>query len=299
MLSYLRRGRDPHELAVIVCNFTPVPRHDYRIGVPRPGRYRERINTDAAIYGGSGVGNAGAVEADAASDARPCLFAARCNLPPLGVLIFTLERLKDDRGMRSTAGLARPALSAGRDLGRQGRQFRAVLGACRDRSSCACSIRSGHHEEARIVLPEYTDEVWHGYLPEARPGQLYGYRVLRPLRSGRRPPLQSEQAAARSLCARRCPGTCAGTTSLFGYRVGSPREDLSFDRRDSARDMPKCRVVETAFTWNDDRHPRTSWEETIIYEMHVRGFTIRHPGGRRRTSAAPSRRSPRRRSSTI
>src|SRR5437870_73977 len=64
VLSYVRRGRDPHELAVIVCNFTPVPRHDYRIGVPRPGRYRERINTDAEIYGGSGIGNAGEVHAD-------------------------------------------------------------------------------------------------------------------------------------------------------------------------------------------------------------------------------------------
>src|SRR5205823_5050688 len=64
---------------------------------------------------------------------------------------------------------------------------------------------------------------------------------------------------------------------VYGYRVGSPREDLAFDRRDSARHVPKCRVVETAFTWNDDRQPHTSWEETIILEMHVRGFTIKHP----------------------
>ena len=59
--------------------------------------------------------------------------------------------------------------------------------------------------------------------------------------------------------------------------LGGPREDLAIDRRDSARYMPKCRVVESAFTWDDDRHPRNSWEETIILEMHVRGFTIRHP----------------------
>jgi glycogen operon protein len=64
---------------------------------------------------------------------------------------------------------------------------------------------------------------------------------------------------------------------VFGYRVGSPREDLAFDRRDSARHVPKCRVVETAFTWNDDHQPHTSWEETIILEMNVRGFTIKHP----------------------
>ena len=90
VLSYLRRGREPHELAVIVCNFTPVPRYDYRIGVPRPGRYRERINTDALEYGGSGVGNSGGVEADAhPMHGHP--YSLRLQLPPLGVLILTAE----------------------------------------------------------------------------------------------------------------------------------------------------------------------------------------------------------------
>src|SRR5262249_31726304 len=65
--------------------------------------------------------------------------------------------------------------------------------------------------------------------------------------------------------------------SLFGYRIGSPRETLAMDRRDDARHVPKCRVIETAFTWGDDRRPETPWEETIILELHVRGFTIRHP----------------------
>src|SRR5262249_38247557 len=64
IIAYLRRGRDPNQLAMIVCNLTPVPRENYRIGVPRGGRWRERINTDAADYGGSGVGNAGEVHAD-------------------------------------------------------------------------------------------------------------------------------------------------------------------------------------------------------------------------------------------
>jgi 1,4-alpha-glucan branching enzyme len=89
VLSYVRRGRDPNELAVIVCNFTPVPRHDYRIGVPRPGRWLERVNTDAGIYGGSGVGNEGAVD----SDPHPMHGhdqSLRLQLPPLGVLILTL-----------------------------------------------------------------------------------------------------------------------------------------------------------------------------------------------------------------
>src|SRR6476661_11197440 len=136
--------------------------------------------------------------------------------------------------------------------------------------------RSGQQEEARIVLPEYTDEVWHCYLPEARPEQLYGYRVYGPY-----DPAAGHRFNPNKLLldpyARALSGTLRWNDVLFGYRVGSPREDLSFDRRDSARYVPKCRVVESAFTWNHDRHPRTSWEETIIYEMHVRGFTIRHP----------------------
>jgi 1,4-alpha-glucan branching enzyme len=88
VISYLRRGRDPLELAVIVCNFTPVPRDDYWIGVPRPGRYRERINSDAVEYGGTGIGNAGEVHAEP----RPMhgqQHAIRLRLPPLGTLIFT------------------------------------------------------------------------------------------------------------------------------------------------------------------------------------------------------------------
>ncbi|HEX2152344.1 MAG TPA: 1,4-alpha-glucan branching protein GlgB [Stellaceae bacterium] len=90
VLSYVRRGRDPNELAVIVCNFTPVPRHDYRIGVPRPGRWLERVNTDAGIYGGSGVGNAGAVEAEP-HPMHGHDQSLRLQLPPLGVLILTLQ----------------------------------------------------------------------------------------------------------------------------------------------------------------------------------------------------------------
>jgi isoamylase len=136
--------------------------------------------------------------------------------------------------------------------------------------------RSGHQEEARIVLPEYTDEVWHCYLPEARPELLYGYRVYGPYE-----PTAGHRFNPNKLLldpyARAISGQIRLSDVLFGSRVGSPREDLAFDRRDSARHMPKCRVVESAFSWNHDQHPRTSWEASIILEMHVRGFTIRHP----------------------
>jgi isoamylase len=135
---------------------------------------------------------------------------------------------------------------------------------------------SGQREEARIALPEYTDEVWHCYLPEARPGQLYGYRVHGPYE-----PASGHRFNPNKLLldpyARALSGRLRWSDVLFGYRFGSPRGDLAMDRRDSARFMLKCRVIDSAFTWNDDRHPRNSWEETIILELHVKGFTIRHP----------------------
>jgi isoamylase len=136
--------------------------------------------------------------------------------------------------------------------------------------------RTGQSEQSRIALPEYTDEVWHCYLPEARPDQLYGYRVYGPY-----DPAAGHRFNPNKLLldpyAKALAGQLRWNDVVYGYRVGSPREDLAFDRRDSARHVPKCRVVETAFTWNDDRRPHTSWEETIILEMHVRGFTIKHP----------------------
>ncbi len=152
----------------------------------------------------------------------------------------------------------------------------ALFSAHAERVELCLFDKSGQHEDARIALPEYTDEVWHGYLPEVRPEQLYGYRVYGPY-----DPAAGHRFNPNKLLidpyARALSGHLRWNDVVFGYRVGSPREDLAFDRRDSARFMPKCRVVESAFTWNHDRPPRTSWEETIIYEMNVRGFTMRHP----------------------
>src|SRR5579863_1277272 len=152
----------------------------------------------------------------------------------------------------------------------------ALFSAHAERVELCLFDRSGQHEDARIVMPEYTDEVWHCYLPEARPGQLYGYRVHGPY-----DPAAGHRFNPNKLLldpyARALSGQMRWSDVVYGYRVGSPRDDLAFDRRDSARFVPKGRVVESAFSWNHDRHPRTSWEETIILELHVRGFTIRHP----------------------
>lgn len=135
---------------------------------------------------------------------------------------------------------------------------------------------AGETELDRIQLPEYTNEVWHGYLPDARPGQLYGYRVYGPYE----PKLGHRFNAHKFLLdpyAKAVHGTLRWDDAHFAYSVGDKRADLSFDKRDNARWMPKCRVVDTAFTWGDDRPPRIEWHASIIYEMHVRGFTMLHP----------------------
>jgi isoamylase len=134
---------------------------------------------------------------------------------------------------------------------------------------------SGEREVERIVLPEFTDEVWHGYLPDARPGTIYGYRVHGPYE----PENGHRFNPAKLLLdpyAKAVHGELQWHPALFGYTMESG-DDLSFDERDSAPFMPKCRVVDPAFTWGQDRAPRTAWERTIIYEMHVRGYTRLHP----------------------
>ena len=136
---------------------------------------------------------------------------------------------------------------------------------------------TGLHEEARIELPEYTDEVWHVYLPDARPGLLYGYRVYGPY-----DPANGHRFNPNKLLidpyAKSFHGRLRWADPVFGYRVGGPREDLAIDRRDNARFIPKGRVIEPAYTWGEEHRPRTLWEEAIILELSVRGITKRHPG---------------------
>jgi glycogen operon protein len=135
---------------------------------------------------------------------------------------------------------------------------------------------TGRRELQRVTVPEQTDQVWHCYLPEARPGMLYGYRVHGPYR-----PDQGMRFNAHKLLidpyARNIVGALRWSDALFGYTIGSRRGDLSLDRRDSASAMPKCKVIDPAFTWGDDRRPDIPWHEMVIYETHVRGFTMRHP----------------------
>lgn len=135
----------------------------------------------------------------------------------------------------------------------------------------------GRHERQRITLRERTNDVWHCYLPEARPGMAYGYRM-----HGRYKPEEGHRFNPHKLLldpyAKDLIGDLRWSDALYGYSVGSKRGDLSFDRRDSAAFMPKGRVLETAFTWGEDRRPEVPWQDMVIYELHVRGFTMTHPG---------------------
>jgi glycogen operon protein len=141
---------------------------------------------------------------------------------------------------------------------------------------CLFESPDGNNETARIAAPEQTGQVWHVYLPDVRPGQLYGYRVYGPYQ-----PAQGHRCNPAKLLldpyAKAIAGDLCWNDSLFGYTVGHPDADLSCDDRDSAASMPKCMVVDNRFDWEGDKHPRTEWNKTVIYEMHVKGFTVRHP----------------------
>lgn len=139
-----------------------------------------------------------------------------------------------------------------------------------------CLFDERNRETERIVLPEYSDEVWHGYLPDARPGQRYGYRVYGPYApdAGHR---FNPNKLLLDPYAKQIIGQLKWAPQLFGYTLGHKDKDLSFDRRDSAAFMPRCAVIDPAFTWGQDRRPQVPWQHTVIYEAHVRGLSMRHP----------------------
>ena len=141
---------------------------------------------------------------------------------------------------------------------------------------CLFDSPEAEQESQRVPLPEQTDLAWHGYLPDAHPGQLYGYRVHGPY-----DPSQGHRFNANKIVldpyAKAIGRDLWWSDEVFGYRIGDPTEDLSFDERDNAAYAPLAVVIDPAFTWGDDRPPQTPRHETIIYELHVKGFTKLHP----------------------
>jgi isoamylase len=150
----------------------------------------------------------------------------------------------------------------------------AVFSAHAERIELCLFESTGRREIARLDLTECTDEVWHGYLPNVRSGLIYGYRAHGPYQ-----PQDGHRFNPHKLLldpyTRRLAGAVRWTDALFGYRINSPRADLSYDRRDSAPSMPKAVVSADVFDWGDDRPPNIPWSQTVIYELHVRGMTMR------------------------
>ncbi|QXD17244.1 glycogen debranching protein GlgX [Rhodocaloribacter litoris] len=170
-----------------------------------------------------------------------------------------------------------------------GRPF--PLGATFDGLGVNFALYSVHAERVELVLfdhpddatpaytcalPERTGPIWHGYVPGLRPGQLYGYRVYGPYR-----PEEGHRFNPNKVLldpyARAIGRPLRWHDSLFGFKPGDPQQDLSFNPQDSAPYAPLGAVVGEGFAWGDDHPPRIPWSDTIIYETHVKGISIRHP----------------------
>ena len=134
----------------------------------------------------------------------------------------------------------------------------------------------GQRELRRIELPEYTDEVWHVYVPGLEPGAVYGYRVHGPYE-----PEVGHRFNPNKLLldpyAKAHVGSLTWDPAVFGYTIGADGDDLTFDERDSAAFVPKCVVVDQNFSWTHPTRTRVPWDRTIVYELHVRGYTKLHP----------------------
>nr|WP_183198997.1 glycogen debranching protein GlgX [Aureimonas pseudogalii] len=181
----------------------------------------------------------------------------------------------------SKPGLKRSRVEAGRPYPRGanwdglGVNF-ALFSANATKVELCLFDETGTQEIERIVLPEYTNEVFHGYLPDARPGLIYGYRVHGPYepKAGHR---FNPNKLLLDPYAKQHVGSLTWDHAVFGYTIGHADGDLSFDERDSAPFVPKSQIIDPAFTWGSERRPSIPWERTIFYETHVKGFTQRHP----------------------
>ncbi|HEV3472887.1 MAG TPA: alpha-amylase family glycosyl hydrolase, partial [Actinomycetota bacterium] len=166
---------------------------------------------------------------------------------------------------------------------------RSELGANWDGEGTNFAVFSEHAEavelclfdedgsETRIRLPEVTAFVWHGYVPGVGPGQRYGFRVHGPYdpEAGHR---FNPNKVLIDPYARAVEGDVSWIPAVYGYELGAADEDLKASAADDAAAMPKSVVVDGSFDWGGDRPLNIPWHETVIYETHVKGFTMTHPG---------------------
>ena len=158
----------------------------------------------------------------------------------------------------------------------QGVNF-AVFSAHAEKVELCLFTEDGRKERARISLTERDGDIWHVYVAGLTPGAKYGYRVHGPY-----DPENGHRFNPNKLLidpyAKRLSGKLKWSDTVMGYRVGSPREDLSFDTRDSAFAVPRSMVVDPSFNWGDDKPPKIGWRDAVLYEAHAKGMTARMPG---------------------
>ena len=147
----------------------------------------------------------------------------------------------------------------------------ALFSANADKVEVCLFDRPGRRETRRVALPERTEDVWHGYLADVTPGQLYGYRVHGPYAPERGLRFNANKLLLDPY-ARALAGRLVWSDAHYAFRVGHARADLSFDRRDNARGMPKAVVTEDSAPPREDTGG-LPWSDTIIYEAHVKGLT--------------------------
>ncbi|MFO7692918.1 MAG: glycogen debranching protein GlgX [Vicinamibacterales bacterium] len=141
---------------------------------------------------------------------------------------------------------------------------------------CLFDSADATSEQVRLELPEQTDQIWHGFLRDILPDQLYAYRVHGPYA----PELGHRFNPNKLLLepyAKAIGRTILWADEMYGYRIGDPAADLSLDSRDNGAFCPLAAVGDSAFTWGDDRPPATPWHRTVIYELHTKGFTKLNP----------------------
>lgn len=141
---------------------------------------------------------------------------------------------------------------------------------------CLFDSPDAKRESHRIKLPEQTDMAWHGYLPDVQPGQLYGYRVYGPY-----DPEKGHRFNPKKILldpyAKAIGRDLRWSDEMFGYRIGGKNEDLAKDGRNNAAQAALAAVIDTAFTWGEDAPPAVPRHKMVIYEVHVKGFSQRHP----------------------
>eukprot|EP01118_Nematostelium_gracile_P015141 TRINITY_DN6007_c0_g2_i1.p1 TRINITY_DN6007_c0_g2~~TRINITY_DN6007_c0_g2_i1.p1 ORF type:complete len:713 (+),score=92.04 TRINITY_DN6007_c0_g2_i1:1234-3372(+) len=141
---------------------------------------------------------------------------------------------------------------------------------------CLFDNEDDGEESIREFLPEHSHQVWHGYIPGIKPTQLYGYRVHGPYE-----PENGHRFNPHKLLidpyAKAISGVINWHHSLFGYDFNAEDKDLSYSDGDGAAYIPKAVVIDPGYDWEGDKLPRTSYHNSIIYELHVKGFTMRHP----------------------